>query len=654
MANTIQFKRRVSGAAGSPSALKSGEVAHNEVDDTLYVGKGDDGAGNATSVVPLAGKGSFADLTSTQTIGGAKTFSTVPKSSQDASGSTDLVRKSQFDTGLATKAAATHSHAISDVTGLQTALDGKAASAHTHGISDVTGLQTALDAKAPLASPALSGTPTAPTAASGNNTTQIATTAFVQAAIGSFGAGDMAKSVYDTDNDGKVDAAEVADAVPWTGITGRPATFPPSAHAHAIADVTGLQAALDAKASASALATVATSGSYDDLLDAPPAFSGIVSPLSFGAPSDGVSPASLGIQAAIDAVASRGATGVVWFDRPYAIDTSLVLPPGVILKGNASYNRRDFPNTFNGVRLYPHASAPDGISLLNVGGVGTMSSNPNGGYIDGLAFDGRLYNGDHKTGCVGMTIRDTSDFRIFNTYFGGFDRTNNTGICVLVEGTGEGNCFGTTFAQCIFSNSQHGVIYTGLGTTDMRHSNNLYVGVTRALSIGYDDRAPGSPVQLGGAGMQIVNDHFTYTGMPTAGWYIRNGGQGGSLMVANTYFDQHGTGTPIRLGGSKTKIIGSHFLCAKSQNSPGLIRVMSGGSQQTIVANCTVDLNECALQSLVYYSAKEGTPTGGVITGNMAYGTGASYLGAAIDSTGTLLPDAATASWVNNNNVRCT
>ena len=34
---------------------------------------------------------------------------------------------------------------------------------------------------APLASPALTGTPTAPTAAVGTNTTQIATTAFVQA-----------------------------------------------------------------------------------------------------------------------------------------------------------------------------------------------------------------------------------------------------------------------------------------------------------------------------------------------------------------------------------------------------------------------------------------------------------------------------------------
>lgn len=46
-----------------------------------------------------------------------------------------------------------------------------------------TAQQTALDLKAPLASPALSGTPTAPTAAPGTNTTQLSTTAFVQAAL---------------------------------------------------------------------------------------------------------------------------------------------------------------------------------------------------------------------------------------------------------------------------------------------------------------------------------------------------------------------------------------------------------------------------------------------------------------------------------------
>lgn len=54
---------------------------------------------------------------------------------------------------------------------------------HNHVISNVDGLQAALDAKAPLASPTLTGTPKAPTAASGTNTTQIATTAFVQAAV---------------------------------------------------------------------------------------------------------------------------------------------------------------------------------------------------------------------------------------------------------------------------------------------------------------------------------------------------------------------------------------------------------------------------------------------------------------------------------------
>lgn len=53
--------------------------------------------------------------------------------------------------------------------------------------ADVTGLVNALAAKAPLASPALTGTPTAPTAAAGTNNTQIATTAFVKAAVDTLG-----------------------------------------------------------------------------------------------------------------------------------------------------------------------------------------------------------------------------------------------------------------------------------------------------------------------------------------------------------------------------------------------------------------------------------------------------------------------------------
>jgi hypothetical protein len=59
-------------------------------------------------------------------------------------------------------------------------------SASDEELSYVTGvtsaIQTQLNAKAPLASPALTGTPTVPTAAPGTNTTQAASTAFVAAA----------------------------------------------------------------------------------------------------------------------------------------------------------------------------------------------------------------------------------------------------------------------------------------------------------------------------------------------------------------------------------------------------------------------------------------------------------------------------------------
>lgn len=57
-----------------------------------------------------------------------------------------------------------------------------AATADAHTIAGVSGLQAALDAKAQLASPALTGTPTAPTPSPGTNNTTLATTAFVATA----------------------------------------------------------------------------------------------------------------------------------------------------------------------------------------------------------------------------------------------------------------------------------------------------------------------------------------------------------------------------------------------------------------------------------------------------------------------------------------
>ena len=49
--------------------------------------------------------------------------------------------------------------------------------------TELTAVASAISSKADINSPALTGTPTAPTASSGTNTTQVATTAFVQTAL---------------------------------------------------------------------------------------------------------------------------------------------------------------------------------------------------------------------------------------------------------------------------------------------------------------------------------------------------------------------------------------------------------------------------------------------------------------------------------------
>lgn len=90
-----------------------------------------------------------------------------------------------------------------DSTALQ--MDGTASAGSSKRAARADHVHPTDTSRAPLASPALTGTPTAPTAASGTNTTQIATTAFVQDAIGSLPTGVTgvkgdAESTYRTGN----------------------------------------------------------------------------------------------------------------------------------------------------------------------------------------------------------------------------------------------------------------------------------------------------------------------------------------------------------------------------------------------------------------------------------------------------------------------
>lgn len=108
---------------------------------------------------------------------------------------------------------AVHTHAISDVTGLQTALDGKADTLHTHVIGQTTGLQTALDGKAATV-----------------HSHAISDTTGLQAALdGKAANGHTHLSADISDLETTLDSK--ADVV----------------HTHVISDTTGLQAALNNK-----------------------------------------------------------------------------------------------------------------------------------------------------------------------------------------------------------------------------------------------------------------------------------------------------------------------------------------------------------------------------------------------------------------------
>jgi hypothetical protein len=82
--------------------------------------------------------------------------------------------------------------------------------------SEFTTIRTAVNSKADIASPTLTGTPAAPTAAADTNTTQIATTAFVTTAAGALNAAAYPVGAIFTTTTAYADSAAVVTAIGGT------------------------------------------------------------------------------------------------------------------------------------------------------------------------------------------------------------------------------------------------------------------------------------------------------------------------------------------------------------------------------------------------------------------------------------------------------
>lgn len=173
------------------------DTVQTKLDNGDFVGAtgpaGQTGADGVSPTVAVSKTGKVATVTITDKDG-EHTFTV--NDGADGSGSGDMT-KATYDSngnGIVDNAEKLEGHAASYF----------AQATHSHAIADVNGLQEELNGK---------------------------------------GAGDMKKSVYDADGDGVVDNAEKLD-----GKTA--AQFAAAQHSHAISAITGLQTALDGKATA--------------------------------------------------------------------------------------------------------------------------------------------------------------------------------------------------------------------------------------------------------------------------------------------------------------------------------------------------------------------------------------------------------------------
>jgi hypothetical protein len=115
-------RRAAGGAAGAPGSLLTSELAYNETDQTLYIGRGDNGSGTATSIEVVAGLGAFLTPSNTATLtnkaisGATNTLSAIPNAA--LTNSTVTVNGTSVALGASATITAASPNALTAGTGL--------------------------------------------------------------------------------------------------------------------------------------------------------------------------------------------------------------------------------------------------------------------------------------------------------------------------------------------------------------------------------------------------------------------------------------------------------------------------------------------------------------------------------------------------------
>lgn len=189
--------------------------------------------------------------------------------------------------------------------------------------------------------------------------------------------GDMLKAVYDTDNNGVVDAAESVD---WSGVQNKPTTYPPDSHNHAAGDVTS--GVFDPARIPNLDASKITSGTLHT--DRFSAYSDLQEESKFGLVKDKVLRgqdvrliSSYGIlNNFIDFDIQSLPSGYGWAGDPF------ISPPTTNFVGGTAISLTGYTSSF---RSFLYRSIPSG-SASSYAGIFAMSTNTTGNYI-GIRLD---------------------------------------------------------------------------------------------------------------------------------------------------------------------------------------------------------------------------------------------------------------------------